>query len=103
MQPQLVTSALRTMPGLRVVPTSDGGYTVQSSRGGMGGCVSYWVDGAPFREMQPGDLDNAFPASQVTAIETYQSGTVPSQFSSPGESSCAAVVIWTNASIRRRR
>jgi hypothetical protein len=103
MQPQLVTSALRTLPGLRVVPTGDGRYTVQSSRGPMGGCVSYWVDGAPFRELQPGDLDAAFPAGQLAAIETYQPGFVPAQFTSPGESSCTAVVIWTQASVRRQR
>jgi Carboxypeptidase regulatory-like domain len=104
MQPQLVTSALRTLPGLRVVPTGDGRYTVQSSRsGGTGGCVSYWIDGAPFRELAPGDVDNAFPASQIAAIESYQPGNVPPQFTSPGESGCASVVIWTQASLRRQR
>jgi hypothetical protein len=103
MQPQLVTSALRTLPGLRVVPTGTGGYTVESSRSGMGGCVTYWVDGAPFRELTPGDVDNAFPASQLAAIETYQPGSAPPQFTSPGMSGCAAVVIWTQASMRRRR
>jgi hypothetical protein len=103
LQPQLVTSALRTLPGLRVVPTGNGSYTVQSSRGGMGGCVSYWIDGAPFRELTPGDVDNAFPASQIAAIESYQPGMVPPQFTSPGESGCTAVVIWTQASVRRQR
>ena len=103
LQPQLVTSALRTLPGLRVVPNGSGGYTVQSSRDAMGGCVSYWVDGAPFQEMQPGDLDQAFPASQLAAIETYQPENVPAQFTSPGQSSCTTVVIWTQASMRRKR
>jgi hypothetical protein len=103
LQPQLVTSALRTLPGLRVVPAGNGRYTVESSRGVGTGCVTFWVDGAPFREMTPGDVDNAFPASQIAAIESYQSGTVPPQFTSPGMSSCAAVVIWTQASVRRQR
>ncbi|MDQ3995622.1 MAG: TonB-dependent receptor [Gemmatimonadota bacterium] len=103
MQPQLVTSALRGLPGLRVVPTGTGGYTVQSSRGAGGGCVTYWVDGAPFREMTPGDVDNAFPASQLAAIESYQPGSAPAQFTSPGMSGCTAVVIWTQASVRRQR
>jgi Carboxypeptidase regulatory-like domain len=103
LQPQLVTSALRTLPGLRVVPNGSGGYAVQSSRDAMGGCVSYWVDGAPFQEMQPGDLDNAFPASQIAAIEAYQPTNVPAQFTSPGQSSCTTFVIWTQASMRRRR
>jgi hypothetical protein len=103
LQPQLVTSALRTLPGLRVVPTGTGGYTVQSSRGAGMGCITYWVDGAPFREMSPGDVDNAFPASQLAAIETYQPGMTPPQFTSPGMSSCTAVVIWTQASVRRQR
>ncbi len=104
LQPQLVTSALRTIPGLRVVPTGSGGYTVESSRGvGAGGCIAYWVDGAPFRELSPGDLDNAFPAGQIAAIETYQPNMVPAQFTSPGMSSCTAVVIWTQASVRRQQ
>jgi hypothetical protein len=103
LQPQLVTSALRTLPGLRVVPSGTGGYTVESSRGGGTGCITYWVDGAPFRELSPGDLDNAFPAHQITAIETYQPGMVPPQFTSPGMSGCTAVVIWTQASVRRGR
>jgi hypothetical protein len=104
MQPQAVTSALRTLPGLRVVPTGTGGYTVESARGvgGTGGCVTYWVDGAPFREVTPGDVDNAFPASQLAAIESYQPGMAPPQFTSPGQSGCAAIVIWTQASVRRR-
>ena len=102
-QPQLVTSALRTLPGLRVVPNGTGGYTVESSRGAGMGCVGYWVDGAPFREVAPGDLDNAFPASTLAAIEVYQPGTAPPQFSSPGQSACTSVVIWTQASVRRQR
>lgn len=103
MQPQLVTSALRTLPGLRVVPTGTGGYTVESSRGaGAGGCITYWVDGAPFRELTPGDVDNAFPASQMAGIEVYQPGMVPPQFTAPGMSACTAVVIWTQASVRRQ-
>jgi hypothetical protein len=103
MQPQLVTSALRTLPGLRVVPTGTGGYTVESSRGaGAGGCITYWVDGAPFRELTPGDVDNAFPASQMAGIEVYQPGMVPPQFTAPGMSACTAVVLWTQASVRRQ-
>jgi hypothetical protein len=104
LQPQLVTSALRTLPGLRVVPTGSGGYTVQNARAGaMGGCVSYWIDGAPFRELTPGDVDNAFPAHQITAVESYQPNMAPAQFTAPGESGCATVVIWTQASVRRNR
>ncbi len=103
LQPQLVTSALRTLPGLRVVPTGTGGYTVESSRGaGAGGCITYWVDGAPFRELTPGDVDNAFPASQMAGVEVYQPGMVPPQFTAPGQSACTAVVIWTQASVRRQ-
>jgi hypothetical protein len=101
MQPQLATSALRTLPGLRVVPTGSGN-TVQGTRDARGGCVRYWVDGAPFQEMEPGDLDNSFPANQIAAIESYEPNEVPSQFTSGGQSSCTTVVIWTQASMRRR-
>jgi hypothetical protein len=102
MQPTQVTSALRSMPGLRVVPAANGTYTVESSRDAMGGCVAFWVDGAPFQEMSAGELDQTFPAAQIAAIETYQPSEAPSQFTSPGQSSCTTVVIWTQASVRRR-
>jgi hypothetical protein len=104
MQPVQATDVLRTLPGLRVVPAGNGRNTVQSSRdASSGGCVAYWVDGSPFREMEAGDFDASFPASQITAVEVYQPTSVPAQFSSAGQSSCTTVVVWTQASIRRRR
>ena len=101
MRPQQVTSVLRTVPGLNVVPTGDGGSTVTSSRGG--GCVAYWVDGAPFREMTPGEVDATFPGNQLAAVEVYQPAEAPAQFNSGSQGSCVTVVIWTQASMRRKR
>ena len=103
MQPQFVTSSLRTMPGLRVVPAGARGSTVVGTRDATGGCVNFWVDGAPFKELSPGDLDATFPASSMAGIEVYQPGTAPPQFVASGLSSCTAVVIWTHASIRRKK
>ena len=100
MQPLRVTSVLQTIPGLRVVPTGNGGFTVQSSRGVGGSCVTYWVDGARFQEMTPGELDMTFSGSSMAAVEVYQPTDVPAQFSTGGMSSCTAVVIWTQASVQ---
>ena len=102
MNPIRASEAFRTIPGIRVVPTSGGRYALTSTRDPQGGCMNYWVDGAPFREMEPGDLDMSFPGSEITAIEVYQPTDTPAQFSTAGQSSCMTIVIWTQASIRRK-
>jgi hypothetical protein len=102
----VLTDVFRTIPGLRVVP-SDMDYVVQSARSATGGCVKYYVDGAVYEAIFPGDVDRLVPPWEIAALEIYNGTSTPAQFQSPGSSSCAAIVIWTktrvNAPTGRKR
>jgi hypothetical protein len=92
--PNLLTDLFRTIPGLRVVPSGTD-YVVESARNVMGGCVRYFVDGAVWEAVFPGDVDRLVPPWEIGAIEVYNGTSVPAQFQMAGSSSCAAIVIWT--------
>lgn len=97
------SDVLRTAPGIRVTPSGDGSsQVVQSSRDPMGGCVNFYVDGAPWQQQFPGDLDSFVRPDEVAAIEIYQPSTVPMQFTSAGQSSCTTVVVWTERRVMRK-
>ncbi|MBV6522500.1 MAG: hypothetical protein MNPFHGCM_02648 [Gemmatimonadaceae bacterium] len=99
--PTTLTDVFRTVPGLRVVPVGND-YQIESSRNVMGGCVQYWVDGAPWEAMFPGDVDRLYPPQEIGGIEVYQSGTnTPAQFQQAGKTSCAVVVIWSKTRTER--
>lgn len=92
--PNLLTDVFRTIPGLRVSPSGND-YVVESSRNALGGCVRYYVDGAVWEAVFPGDVDRLVPPWEIGAIEVYNGTSVPPQFQMAGSSSCAAIVIWT--------
>ena len=92
--PNLLTDVFRTVPGLRVVPSGND-YVIQSTRNAMNGCVKYWIDGSPWEAIFPGDVDRIIPPWEVGAVEVYNGSSVPAQFQAPGQSSCAAIVIWS--------
>lgn len=94
--PNVLTDVFRTVPGLRVSPAGNGiDYVIESSRNVAGGCVRYWVDGAVFEAVFPGDVDRLVPPWEIAAIEVYNGISVPAQFQAAGNTSCAAIVIWT--------
>ncbi|MCC6930408.1 MAG: carboxypeptidase regulatory-like domain-containing protein [Gemmatimonadaceae bacterium] len=100
--PNMLTDVFRSIPGLRVVPSGNGmDYTVESARAVTGSCVKYWVDGAPFEAVFPGDVDRILPPNEIAAIEVYNGVSVPAQFQAPGQSSCAAVVLWSKTRVDR--
>jgi len=92
--PNLLTDVFRTIPGIRVVPSGND-YVVESARNALGGCVRYFVDGAVWEAVFPGDVDRLVPPWEIGAIEVYNGASVPAQFQMAGSSSCAAIVIWT--------
>lgn len=94
---------LRTVPGLRVVPAGDGTNVIQSSRDPTGGCVTFYVDGSPWQQMTPGDLDTFVRPEEVAALEVYNGATTPAQFQQAGNSGCTTVVIWTQRRINRNK
>jgi hypothetical protein len=100
--PSLLTDVFRTIPGLRVVPSGTD-YVVESTRNALGGCVRYWVDGAVWEAIFPGDVDRLVPTWEIAAMEVYNGTTVPAQFQMAGSSSCAAIVIWTRTRVNAPR
>jgi carboxypeptidase family protein/TonB-dependent receptor-like protein len=94
---------LRTVPGIRVQPGGNGTNVITSSRDPTGGCVTFYVDGAPWQQMTPGDLDTYVRPEEVAALEVYNGSTTPAQFQQPGLSGCTTVVIWTERRVNRKK
>jgi Carboxypeptidase regulatory-like domain len=103
MHPLYMTDILRMVPSLRVVYTPNGA-TVMSSRGvtslsGGSGCVQYFVDDMPFTETQPGEANGFISGSEIVAVEVYQPGLAPAQYSQ-GTGSCTTILLWTRFKVR---
>ena len=94
---------LRTVPGIRVQPAGNGTNVITSSRDPTGGCVTFYVDGAPWQQMTPGDLDTFVRPEEVAALEVYNGSTTPAQFQQAGQTGCTTVVIWTERRVNRKR
>jgi len=97
-QPGHFADLFTNMPGIRV-DYSTGYPVLTSSVGGLGGCVSYIIDGVPRQLSDPGDLDALVPLGQVTAIEVYNASEAPADFRTSEQSSCEVIAIWTKAKI----
>ncbi|HEX5971620.1 MAG TPA: carboxypeptidase regulatory-like domain-containing protein [Gemmatimonadaceae bacterium] len=101
-KPIRFTDVLRTTPGLRVSEVN-GQAMIASTRSAQGnGCVTVFVDGAPWQQLDPGDLDTFVQPNEVAAIEVYNGASIPAQFTTPGQS-CSAVVVWTKTRVDARR
>ena len=97
----LFTDLLRTTPGIKV--TGSGmNMTVSSTRTAGDGCVTFYVDGAPWQQIDAGDLDSFVKPGEVAAIEVYGGVSAPAQFTQPG-TSCAAIVVWTKTRVDNGR
>jgi len=95
------SDVLRTTPGLRI-SESNGQAMITSTRSAQGnGCVTIYVDGAPWQQLEPGDVDTFVQPNEVAAVEVYNGTNMPAQFMTPGQS-CAAVVVWTKTRVDRR-
>jgi hypothetical protein len=91
------------MPGMRVSSGGDGQAMLTSTRSatGSGGCVTIFVDGAKWQQLEAGDLDSFIKPDEIAAIEVYQSGSaMPVEFQTSGQD-CAAVVAWTKMNVNR--
>jgi len=101
--PLLFTDLLQTVPGL-TVRSSGSGRVVQATRNtglSEAGCVIIFVDHARFEQMQPGDLDEAFHAVNVGAVEIYSSpADVPAEFQVSGRA-CTTIAMWTKTKLAR--
>jgi hypothetical protein len=98
MHPFYITDVLRMVPGLRIIHGPQGDV-VTSTRDIRGSCVQYYVDDMPFMEIEPGDVNTFVNGGEVVAVEVYQSGTAPPQYTRGG-GSCTTIVLWTRFKIR---
>jgi hypothetical protein len=97
------TDLLRTIPGLTVRADGNNQQNVYSTRGASGdGCVTFYVDGSPWRSLEAGDLDTFVKPTEVAAVEVYQGTNSPAQFQTAGQN-CAAVVVWTKTRVDTRK
>jgi carboxypeptidase family protein len=97
-QSLMFSDVMRTVPGLRVQPSGDGRTSViTDSRNAANGCVNYFVDDQPWTTMTPGDIDDFVRPNEMVAVEVYHGSTAPPRYQIAGQSSCAVVVIWTQA------
>lgn len=101
-RPIRTTQLLETIPGIRVVSNGRGGYSLRSTRD-SNGCVSVYIDGFHSPQSSAGDLDMSLPPDQIAAVEVYSASTRPSEFTTPGQAQCAAVVFWTKTRVRQRQ
>jgi hypothetical protein len=94
MHPYYVTDILRQVPSLRVV---DGPYgpAVRGARSTTNGCIQFYLDDMPYREMTPGDVNQFVNGAEVVAVEVYQPAMTPGRFMGTGNYSCTTVVLWT--------
>ncbi|HXT16094.1 MAG TPA: carboxypeptidase regulatory-like domain-containing protein [Gemmatimonadaceae bacterium] len=94
----MFSDVLRAAPGLRISPTGDGRtQVVTDARNSASGCVNYRVDGQPWTTMEPGDIDSFVQPADVVAVEIYHGSETPPEYQTPGQSSCATIVVWTRA------
>ncbi|HZS58711.1 MAG TPA: carboxypeptidase regulatory-like domain-containing protein [Gemmatimonadaceae bacterium] len=92
--PTYMTDIFTTMPGIHV-DYSSGQPVLTGSRGTTGsGCVNYVVDGTPYSEATPGDINDFMHPNEVEAVEVYSDVDTPAEYAKPGQS-CETIVIWT--------
>jgi hypothetical protein len=100
--PMKFTDILRSTPGIRVTEQNGQAMITSTRSAQANGCVTMYVDGAQWQQLEPGDLDSFVQPNEVAAIEVYSGASVPPQFSQAGQS-CAAVVVWTKTRVQSRR
>ena len=96
------TDLLTTAPGIRIEGTM-GHMAIRSTRTvGRQGCVTVYVDGSQWQQLEAGDLDSFVRPEEAAAIEVYPAGSAtPVEFQTSGQD-CAAVVIWTKLNVNRK-
>ena len=94
MHPFYVTDVLRMVPGIQVVHTRTGEAVRSSHDVGRPSCVQYYVDDMPFTELEPGDANNFMNGGEIVAVEVYQPGMAPAQYTH-ALNACVTILLWT--------
>lgn len=100
-RPMQLTDLLWGAPGIRVVPMRSFigvAYVPQIHRTSAYCPMTHYVDGMEFEPSEQGINADVRPA-EIEALEVYQPGQVPAQFSSARSAACGALVIWTRQEV----
>ena len=92
MRPNWLTDILQQVPGLYVVRRANGDAIV-SARTPSSQCVQYYLDGAEYLEVRPGDINRFVGGHDFAAVEVYQ-GDAPVEYAS-ARVSCITILLWT--------
>jgi hypothetical protein len=96
------TDLLTTAPGIRIQGDMGHMYISSTRSVGQQSCVTVYVDGSQWQQLEPGDLDSFVRPEEAAAIEVYPAGAAtPVEFQTSGRD-CAAVVIWTKLNVNRK-
>jgi len=112
MHPSSITNLLQIVPGLRVIQTQTG-QAISSKRDIGPSCVDYYLDDvryteassivpglamdkkSPTRSTGPtGDINNFVNPDEIVAVEVYQAGEAPAQYTRPF-AGCLTILLWT--------
>jgi len=99
---QNFSDVLRGAPGIRVSQSMNR-QVIENSRDPMNGCVSIWIDGTQWQQMEPGDVDDFVKPYELAALEVYSATTTPAEYQPAGRSSCSTIVAWTIRRLDRKR
>lgn len=88
------SDVLRVAPGIVIQRSGDRQY-IASSRDPMNGCVSVWIDGSQWQQLEPGDIDDFVRPHELAAIEVYSPTTTPAEYQGISRGNCSTVVVWT--------
>jgi TonB family protein len=99
--PTQVTDMMRSVPGVRLMPTRYVQRAVRLRNAGVNCPPQFWMDGIRLGEEY--DMDFLDPAS-VEGIEVYSMASVPARFMvGPDRRICGTIVVWTRHGERRPR
>ena len=98
-----LATALASIPGIRIdrnPSLGSDGMTITAATGGPNACMSFVVDGVPWREDSgSSSISDYVRPEELQAIELYSATTVPPEFTL-GSSNCQVLVMWTSRRIR---
>ena len=96
------SDVMRVAPGLRIVPGAGGRNVITSARD-MNGCVTVWIDGSAWQQLEAGDIDDFVKPHELAAIEVYSATTTPGEFQGGRGGGCTTIVAWTKRRLDRKR
>ena len=96
------SDVMRVAPGLRIVPGPGGRQVITSARD-INGCVTVWIDGSPWQQLEAGDIDDFVKPHELAAIEVYSATTTPGEFQGGRGGGCTTIVAWTKRRLDRKR